>query len=431
MIYLLVWCPPNITSNKLVQYLNGKSSRVLQGQFPELQKKYWGSIYEQDDIWVQQKKSTEKHQRRDMRTLDLQEILSLDNNQLSVRLPYIEKNIIIYGTGITAEFLVRACRSQQIEPIVCDTYKVGQQFMGIEVKAFEKVVQQYPTSNVVIASLNYYEEIKEHISKFINEQKIYKALVEDLFPQVYFQWEKFKDLLVSYEEEILNIYSSLADDKSREIMGNYIRGHYTGNQEFFLKDYAENQYFDKELIKLSEEEVIIDGGAYIGDTLSDFIALTDNKYKHYYAFEPTKEIVEKLKYVKEATLNNDSRITIYNNLLSDTNKKMKFNVVYENMASNKISESDDGESIEAVKIDEVINEEVSLIKMDIEGSELAALKGAEQTILKNKPKLAICIYHKFDDILTIPSYIMSLGLEYKYYIRHHAKNANEYVFYAI
>lgn len=367
-----------------------------------------------------------------MKSLNLKEILISDSNQLSTKLPYIAKDIIVYGTGITAEFLVRACRSQKIEPIVCDTYKVGQEFMGIEVQEFEKVVQQYPTAHVVIASLNYYEEIKKYISRFISKEKIYKASVEDIFPQVYFQWEKFRDLLLNHEKEIFDIYNSLEDDKSREIMIHYILGHYTGDQEFFLKDYTENQYFDKELITLSEKEVIIDGGAYIGDTLNEFITLVDNKYKHYYAFEPTKEIVEKLRKVKEVELNNDSRITVYNNLLSDTNKKMKFDIVYENMASNKISEADGvGEFIEAVKIDEIINGEVTLIKMDIEGSELAALKGAEQTILRNKPKLAICIYHKYDDILKIPSYIMSLGLDYKYYIRHHAQNANEYVFYAL
>ena len=69
--------------------------------------------------------------------------------------------------------------------------------------------------------------------------------------------------------------------------------------------------------------------------------------------------------------------------------------------------------------------------MDIEGAELEALKGAEETIKRYRPKLAICVYHKPEDIVEIPKYILNINPDYKLYLRHYSDNAGETVLYAI
>lgn len=73
----------------------------------------------------------------------------------------------------------------------------------------------------------------------------------------------------------------------------------------------------------------------------------------------------------------------------------------------------------------------TFIKMDLEGSEMQALKGAEKIIKANKPKLAICIYHSDKDMLEIIQYIYSLVPEYKFFVRQHANSYNETVLYAV
>lgn len=82
---------------------------------------------------------------------------------------------------------------------------------------------------------------------------------------------------------------------------------------------------------------------------------------------------------------------------------------------------DETEIINVRKIDSVAGDNpISLIKMDIEGSELSALQGAYQTIKKNKPVLAISAYHKSEDLITLPQYIKSVNSDYKLYLRRHS-----------
>jgi hypothetical protein len=77
------------------------------------------------------------------------------------------------------------------------------------------------------------------------------------------------------------------------------------------------------------------------------------------------------------------------------------------------------------------NEKITFIKMDIEGSEPQALSGAEEIIKKQKPKLAICVYHKPEHLWEIPLYLKKIVPEYKIYIRHHTPLEYETVCYAV
>ena len=95
------------------------------------------------------------------------------------------------------------------------------------------------------------------------------------------------------------------------------------------------------------------------------------------------------------------------------------------------SEKDATAVLEVVALDDVIDDSVTFIKMDIEGSELKALEGAKGLIKKYKPKLAISVYHKPEDIVELPLYIKTLIPEYKLYLRHYSNFYRETILYAI
>lgn len=85
-----------------------------------------------------------------------------------------------------------------------------------------------------------------------------------------------------------------------------------------------------------------------------------------------------------------------------------------------------------IPLDEILaGEEATFIKMDIEGSESEALKGAKDTITTYKPRLAISIYHKPEDILELPEIILSYRPDYQFYMRHYSLGAPDTVLYAV
>ena len=101
-----------------------------------------------------------------------------------------------------------------------------------------------------------------------------------------------------------------------------------------------------------------------------------------------------------------------------------------NDSASKVS-NDGNIEIHAETIDSQIHSNVTFIKMDIEGSESAAIKGAEQTILKYHPRLAICVYHKGGDYIDIPRQVLAIRDDYDLYIRHYTEGVTETVMFFI
>ena len=182
-----------------------------------------------------------------------------------------------------------------------------------------------------------------------------------------------------------------------------------------------NQYFD--FFQSDMDEVFIDAGAYNGDTTKNFFVWAGNKAKKSIMFELSEKMCEKIIERNK----DDDRVEIYN--AATWNKTES---IYFSEAGPGSAPSDYGTvPVNAMAIDSVIGDEkVTFIKMDIEGSELKALEGCKDTIKRCTPKLAICIYHKPNDIIELGSYILSLVPEYNLYIRHYTSSMEETLMYA-
>ncbi|MCI6284132.1 MAG: FkbM family methyltransferase [Selenomonas sp.] len=103
----------------------------------------------------------------------------------------------------------------------------------------------------------------------------------------------------------------------------------------------------------------------------------------------------------------------------------------DNLIGTRLVESGDEDAIAIVTLDEALkNQRVDFLKADIEGYEMAMLRGAEHLIRTQKPRIAICLYHKLTDPYEIPLYLRELVPEYHFKVRQHAMNFTECVLYA-
>lgn len=186
------------------------------------------------------------------------------------------------------------------------------------------------------------------------------------------------------------------------------------------------QYFDKEVMAAKPEEVFIDGGCFDCATDKRFIEWCSGSYRKIYAFEPDAENYRRCKEICEREMMRN--VEIYKRGLWDCETELSFQET--GGQGSKLGEGKN--TVLTAVIDRVAGDEpVSLIKLDVEGAELEALKGARETIVKNHPRLAISIYHKPEDIFTIPEYILSLHQDYRFYIRHYQMSPCETILYAL
>ncbi|MBO6179232.1 MAG: FkbM family methyltransferase [Selenomonadaceae bacterium] len=215
----------------------------------------------------------------------------------------------------------------------------------------------------------------------------------------------------------------LGDDESRYVFDQILYFRKCGVYDYSEICSKEVQYFPESIYILDEAEIMVDAGAFIGDTIETFKKITQNKFKKIYAFEPNQENYNAL--LRQT--NDDNRIECYPYAVWDCEEKLGF---AEDSYSGYIDTNGVDSVVQAISIDSVIKTPVSLIKMDVEGSELRALQGAKQIIKKYHPRLSISVYHKEKDLYQIPLYLHKEYPEYKFSLRHHGQKWLETVLYA-
>lgn len=241
--------------------------------------------------------------------------------------------------------------------------------------------------------------------------------------------EQHIDMMVNHIEDYKWLYQNLQDYRSKAVLNGIISYWFTFdiNKMHNLCETIFCDYYDMDILKCDKDEVLVDLGAYTGDSIYEFINTYGN-YKNIYAYEITPMTFNEL----------EKNLCIFPNI--DFRQKGagdKDGVMFlssdKKSAGNKLV-ADGNVRIEVVSLDEDIKEPITIIKMDIEGAEKAALRGAYHHIKNEKPRLLISSYHMPEDIFEIPKLIHSIRDDYKFYMRFNGHNGLwpcDYVLFAI
>lgn len=233
------------------------------------------------------------------------------------------------------------------------------------------------------------------------------------------------------ENKYKKLYYILNDEKSKKTLLCILGYRITSDVNILHEesDFVFNQYFDKKIMNFSNSEVFVDCGGFVGDTVEMFINRVPI-FSKIYMYEPQhNNYLKAKKYLLKWEKDVFERIVLREAGVGKECVSMK---ITSDGSASAVSPKGDY-NINIVSLDDDIAESVSFIKMDIEGFEIDALEGAKRHISTEKPKLAICVYHKIEDLWEIPELILKLNPSYKLYLRQYnaGDNPSESVIYAI
>lgn len=318
------------------------------------------------------------------------------------------KPIMVYGMGNGAEKIISTLSEYGLkvsEIFASDEFVRGHSFLGYKVLKYSEVCEKYDDFNVVLAFATHLENVIENIKKINSRHRVFAPDVPVAGGGLF-----TKEYVKEHDEDFDFVYNRLADEKSRKVYVDILNFKVSGKVEYLLNSFCDKDEVYSDILKLNNSETIVDLGAYDGDTIREFTAFTNGKYDKIIALEPDEKSYKKLlKNTKDM-----ANIQTYNMGAWDK----KDTLIFSKEQSRNSHLSAEGVPVKVTDIDSLIDCPVTMIKMDIEGSESKALDGAKKTIKKYLPKLYVCAYHRNEDLFTLGKKILALDENYKLYFRH-------------
>ncbi len=323
---------------------------------------------------------------------------------------HTEKPIIIYGMGNGADKIMNELQRLGVPVtgvMASDDFVRGQTFRGFPVRKLSDFEKELSELIIIIAFGSQREDVIEHLLSLARKHTVLAADVpvygENIFNMAFYD---------VHQKELQEVEKILADDLSRKVLKNVVKFKLTGQMPYLTEVFSDKKEAFT-ILKLTDQESYLDLGAYRGDTIEEFLHCTGGHYRHITALEPDRKTFRKLK--DYAGTFPDTQLWNMGIWGSDCNLSFR-----NSLGRGSSVQNAGGQCLAVTKIDTLYQiQQVSYIKMDVEGAEKQALSGGIHTLQRDKPKLNLALYHRSEDIFELPLLLHKIQPAYKIYLRQH------------
>lgn len=347
--------------------------------------------------------------------------------------------ILIYGTGNGADKIIDVMEHRHIRPsgvFASDGFVRCREFRGMHVMSYSQALEAFGEDIVILVAfgsprdevLSFIDALSRRHSLYIPDVPLFAHDLEaELFTP---------DYAISHREQIERAAAAF-NAEGAELFWELLAYRITADPVYLRR----TEDFDVSVRTCLPQDIsrVIDGGAFNGDTARTFLGAFSS-LTHVVCAEPDARTFRKLSAFAEA----DARVTAVNASLGAAPGSDSFSAAASRASAvEKQSRRSKCSEVRRLTVDllcgylstdgavsgcaapagysdifgAAAGDGRLLIKLDVEGAELASLEGARQTIAAERPALAVSLYHRTADIFDIPLFLRSIHADYSFRLR--------------
>ncbi|MEZ5278014.1 MAG: FkbM family methyltransferase [Opitutaceae bacterium] len=347
-----------------------------------------------------------------------------------------ETEVILLGTTPFSRILISEVDSRVKITAAVDDFRAGknEHFEGLPIITSEEWIRRASQGgNIIAVSGCRYDRSRRFFRQMAREKSLVHLNFEQairlfgIHPAKDHRIDDWGPAIAARFPEFHNLQTRLSDDYSRFTLSSVLLSQLTCNPEWLLnaaRIYC-TLYFRSGLFVPGSQERFVDCGASIGESTAALLDATDGRFDRIWMIEPDRYNSDTLRnFIKGiSAIDQPQRVILHSCALGEVEEEIPF--AHQGGHGGHLlqgTSTDAGvASVKVRRLDDLLDEPPTFIKMDIEGAELSALRGAAGTIHAAHPRMAISAYHRPTDLVDLTRAVDQLSEGYRIGLRHHTE----------